>query len=230
MNGNIKNIINERYGRLVVKEYKGVSKNQKSIWLCKCDCGNEKLIVSGSLINKVTKSCGCLLKENAIKLKYSHGFCGTKFYKIWMDMKDRCRRKTRKDYKHYGGRGITYDSKWENFLGFHEDMYFSYRYAQINKGIKKPSIERKNVNGNYNKENCTWIPLKDQHYNTRRNKWFKATSPDGIEHLSKIQSKFAIDNKLSENKINGCLRNSFNKSHKGWQFEYVRLKKVNLSC
>ena len=60
-----------RYGRLLVIEHKGKNHNGKHLWLCKCDCGNEKIVVSCNLSSGKSKSCGCLkieyLKNNGFQ-------------------------------------------------------------------------------------------------------------------------------------------------------------------
>lgn len=98
--------------------------------------------------------------------QYKHGFnCKGKthpMYYIWAGMKYRCLKQDNPAWEHYGGRGITVAPHWLDFSNFYEDMGGSYR-----KGL---SLERIDVNGNYCKENCTWIPKKDQLKNTTRTK------------------------------------------------------------
>lgn len=81
-------------------------------------------------------------------------------YNIWYDMKRRCSCPSRKQYKDYGGRGITYDPKWETFEGFLEDMQEGYS--------DNKTLERKDVNSNYCKDNCEWIFLEEQALNKRK--------------------------------------------------------------
>ena len=76
---------------------------------------------------------------------------------IWKSARQRCYNPNNKDYKNYGGRGITMSCDWERFSKFYEDMSPSYK-----EGL---SLERVDVNGNYCKENCTWINLKAQSLN-----------------------------------------------------------------
>jgi hypothetical protein len=63
-----KNLIGQKFGRLTVIEYagKGLTKDRTSRWLCRCDCGNEKIVTRLNLINNYTKSCGCLLNGDKL--------------------------------------------------------------------------------------------------------------------------------------------------------------------
>lgn len=80
-------------------------------------------------------------------------------------MRNRCNNKNRKDYKHYGGRGITYDPRYNDFMNFLNDM----------KDIYQPGLEidRIDVNGNYVKENIRFVTRAEQVANTRRTVWLE---------------------------------------------------------
>ena len=86
----------------------------------------------------------------------------TSFYNSWASMRQRCLDKNGSDFKNYGGRGITFCDRWEKFDNFHKDMYRYYK-----KGL---SLDRKDNDGNYNKENCRWVTSKIQNNNSRHNK------------------------------------------------------------
>lgn len=95
---------------------------------------------------------------------YKHGLSKTRFYGIWNDMIMRCYNPKKKRYNCYGGRGISVCDRWKIFMNFKEDMMPLYK-----KGL---SLERNNVNGNYEPSNCCWIPLKDQCRNKRDTVFF----------------------------------------------------------
>lgn len=153
---NFKNIKNQQFERLKVLYYAGKIKEKPS-WVCRCSCGTIVVVVSKQLFRKQTKSCGCLMKTINIK----HGYKGTKIYRIWCGMKNRCLNPNSKDYTRYGGRGISICSRWKSFELFLEDM-------------KEPpqgdyTIERIDNERNYTKSNCKWITRQQQATNRRDN-------------------------------------------------------------
>ena len=152
----------------------------------------------------------------------THGMTNTKFYKIWTGMRKRCFKAYDKSYKNYGGRGITVCEHWLNFENFKDDMYESYLNHCEKYGEKETTIERKNINGNYEPINCIWITTKEQHSNTRKNRQFKAISPQGKCFYSINQHNFAKLFGLSQGNINKCLNNNPKyKTVNGWSFEYI---------
>ena len=114
-------------------------------FLMQCDCGSapKKLLISNFKTGS-TKSCGCYNKEKT----RTHGMHDTRQYQCWSDMKTRCDCKDNKFYDYYGGRGISYCDKWETFEGFWEDMQEGYS--------DDLTINRRDNDGNYNKDNCKW--------------------------------------------------------------------------
>lgn len=161
----VKNLVGMSFGHLTVEKLIG-SKNKRALYLCKCDCGNYKNLTSAQLLDYGVSSCGCYTYR-------FHGMFGTRFYKIWAKMKERCLNKNCAAYLSYGGRGITVCDRWHKFENFRDDMYESY-LSHVNEfGEKNTSIDRIDNNGNYCKENCRWATRKEQNNNTRKNVYVK---------------------------------------------------------
>ena len=111
-------------------------------------------------MNGHTQSCGCLHKDMLLTRNHVHGLSNTRLYDVWQNMKKRCFNKKRKQYKDWGGRGITICDPWMDFFGFSQ-------WALSNGYRDDLTIERKDNNGNYCPENCTFIPIGMQSKNRR---------------------------------------------------------------
>lgn len=154
-------ISNQRFGRLITIKRVIPPGESKNKWLCRCDCGNECLVRTSDLRSGRTQSCGCLKTELDHMRNRSHGMSCTSLHKRWRSIKDRCFNPKNKSYKNYGGRGITMCSEWKN-------SFESFRDWALSNGYKESlTIERRNVNGDYEPSNCLWIPLKEQAKNRR---------------------------------------------------------------
>ena len=154
------------FGRLtVVGKLEIKDKYNNFLWACKCECGNEKITNTPSLNSGQTSSCGCLHKETMSALLKTHGMKHTSEYRVWAGIKRRCYNKNEDNYSDYGGRGITMCEKWKNdFMAFYNDMGL--------RPSKDHSIDRKDVNGNYCKENCRWATSTEQANNRRNNRFY----------------------------------------------------------
>ena len=158
--------IGDIFGRLKVikKDKSHIEKSGKvrSKWLCICSCGNKVSVLGTNLRKGNTMSCGCLWKEVSQKIKTKHGLRNTRLYGIWSGIRKRTLNENCKDYKNYGGRGIYICKEWlDDFKAFYE--------WAISNGYKNNlTIERINVNGNYEPNNCKWATHKEQSQNTRR--------------------------------------------------------------
>lgn len=153
----MEDLTRKQFGRLIVIRRMNNNKWGRSRWLCKCECKQEKVILSYCLKSGHTQSCGCLNKEIITK----HGLHNNKIYPVWNDMIQRCTNPKNKDYHNYGGRGIKVCKHWMKIENFLEDM---------EKGWKPGlQIERKNNYKGYHKENCKWATRKEQDKNKRNN-------------------------------------------------------------
>jgi hypothetical protein len=180
-----KDITGQKFNLLTAEKLSHM-RNGRSIWICRCDCGNKTEVSLGNLTSKrSTKSCGCLNHLKGEKSStYKHGKTETEEYIAYAHIKSRCYNKNNKKFKIYGERGITVCERWlESFENFYADMG--------PRPSTKHSIDRINVNGNYEPGNCRWAnatiqarnqnPRKDNksgcrgvHFDNKKNKWISA--------------------------------------------------------
>ena len=122
-------------------------------WLCKCECGNEKVIRAAALRTGNTIACGCMRSHR------THGMDKTKEYYAWSAMKQRCSNPKNQRYKDYGGRGIQVSEEWQKFENF---------YADMGDAPKGHQIDRTDNDGNYEKGNCKWVTPQENCLNRVR--------------------------------------------------------------
>lgn len=126
-----------------------------------CDCGNKKIILLGHIRSGKIKSCGCFQKENIIKIHQTHCESKTNLHKRWANIKTRCFNLKNKNYKNYGGRGITMCDEWKN-------DYTKFRDWSLSNGYKPElQIDRINNDGNYEPSNCRWVTNLENSRNKR---------------------------------------------------------------
>lgn len=168
---NPKEYINKRYGNVVVTDCYWIKEKRYRLYVdYRCDCGNIKSGTIDHLKSGRIKSCGCLRNKTIIKRNTKHNlYKGNKrIFDIWNNMIQRCKNDKNPNYKNYGGRGIKVCGEWQNPEKFIKWAYEN-GYEEKNKTDRKNvlSIERINVNGNYEPRNCKWIPFSEQGKNKR---------------------------------------------------------------
>ena len=156
------NLTGQRFGRLTVIERAENNKCGNTMWLCKCDCGNTTIAQGTHLKSHHTQSCGCFQKDISTKHHQSH----SRLYYVWRSMKYRCYNKNHKNYKDYGGRGISIDPRWKDFAAF-RDWAMANGYDET-APYGQCTIDRIDTNGNYCPENCRWTDMKTQRQNQRK--------------------------------------------------------------
>jgi hypothetical protein len=154
------NLTGNTYGELTVQEYAGQSNSNKTKWKCMCSCGNSCVVLSASLKEGRTRSCGCYhIKVTGDRFR-KHGQCDLPEYNVWMSMRSRCNNPNNKEFRNYGGRGIKVCDRWSDFDAFLSDMGA--------RPSPKHSIDRLNNSLGYSLHNCEWVLPKKQ-ANNRRN-------------------------------------------------------------
>ena len=163
------NLIGQRFGKLEVIEKSAIRRRKSIMWVCRCDCGNNTIAASNDLRSGEVRSCGCMkhrfTTENASGMNNpsaKHNLRNHKLYPIWKMMKQRCYNPHCGNYKYYGGRGITVCQEWRKDFKVFYDWAISHGYQD---GL---SIDRIDVNGNYEPANCRWITMAEQNRNKRK--------------------------------------------------------------
>lgn len=191
-----------KFGKLKVLRFIGkVIKNNKLRYMyeCKCDCGNIVIRESNTLREDHICSCGCY-KGGVQNKKHGLWSYDNKLYAVWQTMKARCYRQNKTKFYAYGGRGIKICNEWKN------DFENFYNWA-INNGYKEGlSIDRIDVNGNYEPSNCQWVTNKKQARNKRNNVFIEFNNEKHC--LSEWAEILNINYKVLHNRL-----------YKGWSIE-----------
>lgn len=153
------------FGRLTVTAYDSTSDSGRVNWRCRCECGNEAIVVGQNLRNGNTLSCGCLLHRRGLEhpnATHAHSGTGgrrTPEYRAWSNMMTRCYNAKNKSYADYGGRGITVCERWrESFVAF---------LADVGRKPSGTTLDRIDNDGNYEPGNVRWASYFVQARNRR---------------------------------------------------------------
>lgn len=163
-------ITGKKYGRLTVLERDFSKGKKRTYWKCQCECGNQTIVDGVKLKNGSTKSCGCLNDENRkkhIELFTKHNMRNSPLYDVWCGLRSRCERESNSSYKYYGAKGIKVCDDWKGANGFQKFYEWS-----LNNGYGIGlTIDRINVNGDYEPKNCRWVSMKTQSNNRTNNRY-----------------------------------------------------------
>ena len=167
-------MIGKRFSRLVVLSecsYRMVKSNGKKarLWHCQCDCGEITQVATADLNSGNVKSCSCLQSEMRVahgKLNAKHGDYKGGHYKRWQSMRERCGNKNAPNYHLYGGRGISVCKDWDHSGGYVQFREFIESLGERPDGW---TLDRIDVNGDYEAGNLRWASSKTQQANRRIN-------------------------------------------------------------
>lgn len=139
-----------RFGSLVVLHRAESAQPGKARWRCRCDCGGFLDVLAWNLTSGAQHRCSACVSQAQAKAITKHGACGSRLYKTWNDMLQRCNNPNLSNYRHYGGKGIQVCDEWRDFESF-QAWALSTGYTD---GL---TIDRINPAGNYEPNNCRWL-------------------------------------------------------------------------
>ena len=198
---------NQKFNKLTVIKFDHYDKKYNSYWLCKCECGNYKVVRRSHLLHGNVQSCGCVILEGRGTYKNgwrTHGLWhqNPRLCKIWNCMKDRCYNKDNEHYKDYGGRNIKICEEWKN------DFANFVKWAKNNGYEEHLTIDRIDVNGDYCPDNCRWATRIEQANNKRNNIFI--TYRGETNTIAQWSRRTGISEDALERRY-----------HKGWKEEYI---------
>lgn len=181
-NPRLVDITGQTFSRWRVIEQSGNTNRGGAVWLCECECGTIRPVIGADLRQGKSVSCGCWKSEVTGAMRRTHASSSTRLHNIWKGMRGRCFRVTNPKYYAYGARGITIALEWDDFAVFKE-------WALSNGYDETLTIERNDVNGNYEPSNCRWIPAVEQTLNRRNS----LIAPDGELWVHKARKNSVKD-------------------------------------
>lgn len=230
--GKFEDLTGKRFGYLIA-EARDTSCIRRTVYRCKCDCGNTKVVSATHLVGGKIISCGCYRKKNASRLNKKHGDSTesskyARLFRIWGNMKSRCTNPNVPCYRYYGGKGVTVCDEWIN-------SYSEFKKWAIENGYTdRKTIDRLDSNGGYTPDNCRWVSFSE---NSSR----MASLGDDVKaeivrlyKSGKQQSEIANALGVSTSTVSKvCVKNKLNKrrlKHSDEKIsEIVRLRKLGLS-
>lgn len=180
----------KRFGRLTIIAFEIADKGtySETRWIVRCDCGTLKSVSPRKILSGNTQSCGCLRSEQTVDYnkhsKKKHGGRYERLYTVWHNMKQRCYSETCKDYPNWGGRGICVCDEWKN-------DYANFRDWSLNNGYDPQlSLDRIDVDGNYEPGNCRWADWHTQAKNRTSSLNFEINGE--VKNLADIAEEHGI--------------------------------------
>lgn len=143
-------LIGKKFGMLTVIERAESNKEGRSMWLCKCDCGNLVTVLGKDLRRGHTSSCGCYksIVPKMRRIMTQEDRNGA--YASWKNIRQRCYNPRNPEYKWYGGRGIKMCEEWNDSREF-------LKWCKANGWKKGLDVDRIDNNGDYEPSNCQFL-------------------------------------------------------------------------
>lgn len=169
---NKKDLTGMTFGKLVVvSKAENIGKN--TAWLCRCDCGVERPMLTYNLLAKKSQSCGCVRGIKIGNFSRTHGGSGTRLHRIFKGMKQRCENQSVPAYQYYGAKGISVCEKWR-------DNFETFKEWSMNNGYGDClTIDRIDPTLGYSPENCRWTTKQNQ-ANNKLNSMFVIIDGDKL--------------------------------------------------
>lgn len=201
-----------KVNRLTVVSKAYQDKYKHWYWNCKCECGNDTIVAGCDLRSGKAISCGCYKRGRASELNKTHGMKKTRLYNVWARMKQRCINPKAPEYDNYGGRGIRVCCEWldapESFFDWAERTGYN---SMAKRG--ECTLERLDVDGDYEPSNCKWATAVEQNNNRRNNR--------KLEYNGETHTIAQWSRKLGIKKETLCARLRY-----GWSVEKALTTKV----
>lgn len=208
-----------KVGRLTLISRKRVSTKQygnRWEWLCKCDCGKYRKAYTFRLGEKDITDCGNHTHEKLVEVgkkgrKSSDEISDTntrsiyrRLYIKWVDMHKRCENPKSSNYTLYGARGIKVCAEWSQYDSF-KKWALEQGYNPYNNDRNEQSLDRIDVNGDYEPNNCRFVNSAIQNGNKRNNVVFKY-SFDDIADITKLditylRNQYYHNDKYKQNNV-----------------------------
>lgn len=182
-------------GRIKVVERVGKNKSGNILWRYECSCGAGGIATADAI--RRMKSCGCIRKENGKEFFHNfniiHGESRTRIYTIWGNMINRTSNKKNKDYKNYGGRGITVCEEWKDYLTFK-------KWALKNGYSDTLTLDRIDNDKGYYPGNCRWADEETQNNNKQQSR--KLEYKGEIKSVEQWAKEYNINRSTLVNRLN----------------------------